>query len=158
MIELVSALKRASRGEVLRDVPLAPRTSVRVGGPARLWVKPQGPPALVEVLRVLSGASVGWISLGGGANTIVGDRGVDGAVLRLAQDFAIEEVEEAGDHVVVTLGAGAPIASTGCSGSAFRAAWPVDAPHAAAARARTTERATTLMLRVFRIQPSMRTA
>ena len=30
MIELVSALKRASRGEVLRDVPLAPRTSVRV--------------------------------------------------------------------------------------------------------------------------------
>ena len=110
MTTLVADLRRAARGEVLEQVPLAPRTSVRVGGPARLWVKPQGPPALVEVLRVLSGASVGWISLGGGANTIVGDRGVDGAVLRLAQDFAIEEVEEAGDHVVVTLGAGAPIA------------------------------------------------
>ncbi|TMA17999.1 MAG: FAD-binding protein, partial [Deltaproteobacteria bacterium] len=110
MTPLVADLRRAARGEVLEQVPLAPRTSVRVGGPARLWVKPQGPPALVEVLRVLSGASVGWISLGGGANTIVGDRGVDGAVLRLAQDFAIEEVEEAGDHVVVTLGAGAPIA------------------------------------------------
>src|SRR5262249_49839107 len=30
--------------------------------------------------------------------------------VRLAQDFAVEEVEEAGDHVVITLGAGAPIA------------------------------------------------
>jgi len=27
-------------------------------------------------------------------------------VLRLAQDFASEEVEEAGDHVLLTLGAG----------------------------------------------------
>ncbi|HET7786229.1 MAG TPA: UDP-N-acetylmuramate dehydrogenase [Myxococcales bacterium] len=107
---LVADLRRASAGEVLEQVPLAPRTSVRVGGPARLVVKPRDPPALVAALRVLSTAGVGWFSLGGGANTIVGDRGVDGAVLRLGQDFASEEVEEAGDHVVLTLGAGAPIA------------------------------------------------
>ncbi len=110
MSALVADLRRASRGEVIEQVPLAPRTSVRVGGPARLFVRPQDPRALVESLRVLSGAGVGWFSLGGGANTIVGDRGVDGAVLRLAQDFASEEVEEAGDHVILTLGAGAPIA------------------------------------------------
>lgn len=107
---MIDQLRRAARGEVLEHVPLAARTSMRVGGQARLLVKPSGPPALVEVLRVLSGAGVGWIALGGGANTIVGDRGIDGAVVRLAQDFAIEEVEEAGDHVVLTLGAGAPIA------------------------------------------------
>src|SRR5207302_6977226 len=34
----------------------------------------------------------------------------EGAVLRLAQDFAAAEVEEGGDHAIVTLGAGAPIA------------------------------------------------
>ena len=49
MSELVSALKRASRGEVQRDVPLAPRTSVRVGGPAQLWVRPRDPEALVDI-------------------------------------------------------------------------------------------------------------
>ncbi len=97
-------------GEVLENVPLAPRTSVRVGGAGRYVIKPRDPAALVEILRLLSGAGVGWISLGGGANTIVGDGGVDGAVLRLGQDFAVEEVEEAGDHVILTLGAGAPIA------------------------------------------------
>ena len=110
MSALVANLRRAARGEVLEQAPLAQRTSVRVGGPARLWVRPRDPQALVEVLRALSAEAVGWFSLGGGANTIVGDLGVDGAVLRLAQDFANEEVEEAGDHVMVTLGAGAPIA------------------------------------------------
>lgn len=110
MTALIDTLRRVARGEVMEQAPLAPRTSVRVGGPARLWVRPRDPAALVEVLRVLSGEGVGWLSLGGGANTIVGDLGVDGAVLRLAQDFTTEEVEEGGDQVVVTLGAGAPIA------------------------------------------------
>jgi UDP-N-acetylmuramate dehydrogenase len=110
MSALAADLRRACAGEVLEQVPLAPRTSVRVGGAARLVVKPRDPQALVATLRVLSSAGVGWFSLGGGANTIVGDRGISGAVLRLGQDFASEEVEEAGDHVVLTLGAGAPIA------------------------------------------------
>jgi UDP-N-acetylmuramate dehydrogenase len=107
---LIAELRRAARGEVIEQAPLAPRTSVRVGGPAKLLVKPNDPRALVEVLGALRGAAVPWFSLGGGANTIVGDRGVNGAVIRLGQDFAAEEVEEGGDHVVLTLGAGAPIA------------------------------------------------
>jgi len=107
---LIEALRRAARGEVAEGVPLAQRTSVRVGGPAKLVVKPKDVKALVDSLRVLSLGGVGWHSLGGGANTIVGDKGVEGAVVRLGQDFASEEIEEAGDHVVMTLGAGAPIA------------------------------------------------
>ena len=110
MTGLVSALKRASRGEVLQDVPLAPRTSVRVGGVAQIWVRPRDPDALVAVLGILCDAGVPWFTLGGGANTIVGDGGVEGAVLRLGPDFADEQVEEGGDHALLTLGAGAPIA------------------------------------------------
>jgi UDP-N-acetylmuramate dehydrogenase len=110
MTELVAALRRAARGEVIERVPLAPRTSVRVGGGAQLWVRPRDPDALVEVLGLLADASVPWCSLGGGANTIVGDKGVQGAVVKLGPDFVDEAVEEAGDHAVLTLGAGAPIA------------------------------------------------
>jgi UDP-N-acetylmuramate dehydrogenase len=107
---MIDALRKAALGEVLADVPLAARTSVRVGGPARFWVKPRNPQALVETLRVLAENGFKWVVLGGGANTIVGDGGVSGAVVRIAQDFCAEEVEEGGDHVVLTLGAGAPIA------------------------------------------------
>ena len=110
MSALLATLRRVARGDVQEQAPLALRTSVRVGGPARLWVRPLDSKALVEVLHVLAAEGLGWHSLGGGANTIVGDKGVNGAVLKLAQDFANEEVEEAGDHVVITLGAGAPIA------------------------------------------------
>jgi UDP-N-acetylmuramate dehydrogenase len=107
---MIDGLRKAAQGEVLEDVPLAARTSVRVGGKARFWVKPRTPQALVETLRILAANGLRWFVLGGGANTIVGDGGVEGAVIRIAQDFCAEEVEEAGDHVVLTLGAGAPIA------------------------------------------------
>ena len=110
MSALLVDLRRLARGEVLEQAPLAPRTSVRVGGAAKIWVKPRDANALVEVLGALAGAAVPWFSLGGGANTIVGDGGVSGAVIRLGQDFASEEVEQATDHVLLTLGAGAPIA------------------------------------------------
>jgi len=110
MSAFAADLRRAAAGEVLEEVPLAPRTSVRVGGAARYMVRPRDAEALIATLRLLSTAGIGWFSLGGGANTIVGDGGISGAVVRLGQDFASEEVEEAGDHVLLTLGAGAPIA------------------------------------------------
>jgi UDP-N-acetylmuramate dehydrogenase len=107
---MIGELRKAAQGEVLENVPLAARTSVRVGGTARFWVKPRDPQALVETLRILAANGLRWFVLGGGANTIVGDGGVEGAVIRIAQDFCAEEIEEAGDHIVLTLGAGAPIA------------------------------------------------
>jgi UDP-N-acetylmuramate dehydrogenase len=109
-MSLFDRLRRAAQGGVAENVPLAPRTSVRVGGIARYSVRPRDPAALVNVLGELSDAGVPWFSLGGGANTIVGDKGVSGAVIRLAGDFVTEEIEEGGDHVLMTLGAGAPIA------------------------------------------------
>src|SRR5207237_806788 len=84
--------------------------AVRACGPAQLWVRPRDPDALVAVLGVLCDAGVPWFALGGGANTVVGDGGVEGAVLKLAPGFAPEQVEEGGDHALLTLGAGAPIA------------------------------------------------
>lgn len=107
---LLDTLRRVSRGEVQVDVPLAARSSARVGGSAKLFVRPRDPAALVATLSALSEAGIPWHALGGGANTVVGDGGIDGAVLRLGPDFADESVEEGGDSFTLTLGAGAPIA------------------------------------------------
>lgn len=106
---LVETLRKAAQGDVAEQVPLAPRTSVRVGGEARLVVRPRDPAALVAALAALSDAKVPWFTLGGGANTIVGDGGVEGAVLRIGPDFAPDQVEESGDTVVMTMGAGTPV-------------------------------------------------
>jgi UDP-N-acetylmuramate dehydrogenase len=107
MTELLRDLRHAAQGEVAVDYPLAARTTLRVGGPARFSIRPRDPAALVACLRTLAKANVGWMTLGGGSDTVVGDGGVDGAVLWLLPDFCPDEVEEFGDHVVVTIGAGA---------------------------------------------------
>jgi UDP-N-acetylmuramate dehydrogenase len=97
-------IERRVRGEVLRDAPLAPRTAVRVGGPADLLVRPADPDALAALLRAVRELSVPLTILGGGANTLVADAGVRGVVLRLPQGFG----EEAQDGSRLLLGAGAP--------------------------------------------------
>jgi UDP-N-acetylmuramate dehydrogenase len=97
-------IARRVRGEHWRDAPLAPRTAVRVGGPADLLVRPADPGALGELLRAVRELAVPLAILGGGANTLVADAGVRGVVLRLPQDLAAESA--AGETLV--LGAGAP--------------------------------------------------
>jgi UDP-N-acetylmuramate dehydrogenase len=91
------------RGEHLRDAPLAPRTAIRVGGPADLLVRPADPDALGALLRAVRDLGVPLAVLGGGANTLVADAGVRGVVLKLPQDFPGEAME--GERLVLSAGA-----------------------------------------------------
>ncbi len=108
MSTFAATLRRHLRGEVKEQEPLAQRTSVRVGGKAELWVRPAD---LAEVeLCVREAAQRGQPAtvLGGGANTLVSDEGVDGLVLRLP---TLEETADfTGEGARFTLGAGQPIA------------------------------------------------
>jgi UDP-N-acetylmuramate dehydrogenase len=91
------------RGEIVREAPLAPRTAVRVGGPADLLIRPADPDALAELLRLARSLGVPLSILGGGANTLVADAGVRGVVLKLPADFPGEAA--AGDTLVLAAGA-----------------------------------------------------
>jgi UDP-N-acetylmuramate dehydrogenase len=97
-------LARRVRGEHQRDAPLAPRTAIRVGGPADLVVRPADPDALVELLRAVRELGVPLHVLGGGANTLVADAGVRGVVLRLPPALVPEDPARP-----LLLGAGEPI-------------------------------------------------
>lgn len=103
MTDWRSEIARRVRGEIVRDAPLAPRTAVRVGGPADLLVRPADPDALAELLRAVRALGVPLAILGGGANTVVADAGVRGVVLRLPPDLAPEAV--AGERLVLCAGA-----------------------------------------------------
>lgn len=87
------ALAGRLRGEALRDAPLAPRTSIRVGGPADLLVRPADVEDVITCLRAARDAGVAVHVLGGGANTLVADRGVRGVALRLPADLGGETAE-----------------------------------------------------------------
>lgn len=84
---------------------LAPRTTLRVGGPADDWVVVRDDDALVaEVLRCdAEGQPV--LLLGGGSNLLVGDAGFRGTVIDIATTGSIvEELDD--DRVRLTLAAG----------------------------------------------------
>jgi UDP-N-acetylmuramate dehydrogenase len=104
MTDWRTEIERRVRGEHLRDAPLAPRTAVKVGGPADLLVRPADPDALSALLRAVRELGVPLAILGGGANTLVADAGVRGVVLRLPPELVPEEAS--GTRLV--LGAGQP--------------------------------------------------
>jgi len=114
-------------GELLRDAPLSARTSIRVGGPADLLVRPASAADLVRLLARARDLGVPVFPIGGGANLLVADRGLRGIALRLPQDLG---QESAGGETLV-LNAGAPAArmiaraqKLGLVGCAFAAAIP----------------------------------
>ena len=71
---------------VSENEPLAPHTWYRIGGPARWYVRPRSVEELQESARRCAENNIAVYVLGLGANLLVGDRGVSGAVFRLDQD------------------------------------------------------------------------
>lgn len=64
------------------DVPLAPFTTFKVGGPAEWLLEPHSSDEIVAALRLAQAHGVRVTLLGGGSNVLVGDRGVRGLVIR----------------------------------------------------------------------------
>ena len=77
---------RLSPGTRLREhEPLAPRTTMRIGGPARVYAEPADEADLQELLLAAHTHGVRVFPLGRGSNLLVPDAGVDGLVVCLAQ-------------------------------------------------------------------------
>jgi UDP-N-acetylmuramate dehydrogenase len=101
---------RAWPCEVLVNEPLAPKVSIRVGGAAEAYARPGSPDALVALLALARDEGLPLTVLGGGANTLVGDGGVEGLTVKLPADLFPEQVERFDGGARLTLGGGAAIA------------------------------------------------
>ena len=88
---------------VRENHPLRRHTWYRIGGPARFYVTPRDVEELAEATRCCVEHDVATYVLGLGANLLVRDEGVDGAVFRLDAP-AFETVDIDGDLVHVGAG------------------------------------------------------
>jgi UDP-N-acetylmuramate dehydrogenase len=92
---------------VIRDgVPLAPFTTLELGGPARHFVEAADEGAVVEALRWADDRKLPVAILGGGSNLVVSDAGFEGLVVRMATRG--RRFEAAGGEATVTAAAGEP--------------------------------------------------
>jgi UDP-N-acetylmuramate dehydrogenase len=89
-----------------RDVPLAARTTLRLGGAARLFTEVASDAELIAALRWAQERGERVALLGGGSNLVVPDAGFDGLVIALAQRGLRHEVR--GSVVRLTAAAGEP--------------------------------------------------
>ncbi|MDO4413424.1 UDP-N-acetylmuramate dehydrogenase [Cutibacterium sp.] len=87
------------------DVPLAPLTTLRVGGPARHLVIAKTNDELLQTVRDCDGRGEPCLVLGGGSNVLVGDDGFDGTVVRVGTSGLSAEVSSCGG-ALVTVAAG----------------------------------------------------
>jgi UDP-N-acetylmuramate dehydrogenase len=100
MIAALSALQLS--GRLRLDLPLAPRTWFRVGGPAEAYFEPADGADLQRLLRERP-RGMAITPLGVASNVLIRDGGLDGVVVRLSGPLAAVGV----DGARITVGAGA---------------------------------------------------
>ena len=77
-------MERICPGRVKRGEPLAPYTTLRIGGKADWFIQPQDNSELGQVLDLAEDRNIPWFVLGQGSNLLVSDRGVRGLVIHLS--------------------------------------------------------------------------
>src|SRR5438270_13879272 len=89
---------------IQENVPLAPVTTFRVGGPARYFAQAATPADVGSAVDLACSRNLPLFVLGGGSNLVVADSGWPGLVLQVAIS-GIEEHHEAG-RMIFEAGAG----------------------------------------------------
>lgn len=89
---------------IQENVPLAPLTTLGVGGPARYFAAAQVEDEVIAALDFAQERALPVFILGGGSNLLVADEGFAGLVLQIAIKGCSSR--SAGDRVLVTAGAG----------------------------------------------------
>ena len=87
------------------NVPLAPQTTLQVGGPARFFVEADSPQALQEAIAFARSRQLKLFVLGGGSNLLVADAGWPGVVVKIAIR-GIDQRDGADGNVLFEVGAG----------------------------------------------------
>jgi len=90
--------------QILQDIPLAPYTTLQVGGPARYFVNGHTEADILEALAYARDHNLEVFVLGGGSNLVVSDQGWPGLVIKI--DIAGIAVRNENDKRLFTAGAG----------------------------------------------------
>jgi len=85
---LAERILRAASGDRVRTrFVLAPLTTFRIGGPAALYLEPEGESDLVAAAEAVRETAVPVLVLGKGSNILIADDGFPGLALRLGRGY-----------------------------------------------------------------------
>src|SRR3954470_3529732 len=80
---MTQSLQSVAPRRLQRDVPLAPFTTLGIGGPAKFFIRAETVDEIREALSWTAAQNEPLFILGGGSNVLIADEGFDGVVLQI---------------------------------------------------------------------------
>ena len=78
--------------QILENIPLAPLTTLRVGGPARYFVEARAEQEVKEAVAYAAEHRLPLLVMGGGSNLVIADSGFPGLAIKVAIRGTIKDV------------------------------------------------------------------
>ncbi len=108
-MRLVQELSSLVSGNVAENAPLAPFSTFRIGGGAKIYVEPLTTEDIINIHGFVQKHSLPFFILGNGSNVLISDDGWDGVVMNLETGFNTLSYNQSTG--IVTAGAGVKLAA-----------------------------------------------
>lgn len=127
MDELLKELQNLNIGKVKVNELLSLHTTIKIGGPADLFVEPSSVNNLEKLMEFIQKHHLNWRPIGRGSNLLVSDKGIEGVVIKLGSgldhlEMNGAEVKVGGGHSLISLAT--LISKKGLSGFEFAGGIP----------------------------------
>lgn len=127
MNDFLTELYASQLGKVKENEPLANHTTIKIGGPAEIFIEPTSIENLQKTMDLIRKYNVTWRAIGRGSNMLVSDLGIEGVVIKLASglDHLVQngnEVKVGGGYSLISLAT--LISKKGLSGLEFAGGIP----------------------------------
>ena len=127
MDEFISKLRELNIGSVKENEPMANHTTMKIGGPADLFIEPSSIENLAKAMELIHSYELKWRAIGRGSNLLVSDGGIEGVVIKLGRgmdhlDLNGTELRAGGGYSLVALST--IISKKGLSGLEFASGIP----------------------------------
>ncbi|WP_251549066.1 UDP-N-acetylmuramate dehydrogenase [Neobacillus muris] len=127
MDSILKELQGLNIGKVMQNEPMSSHTTIKIGGPAEIFLEPSSVENLKKAMEIINRFQVNWRAIGRGSNLLVSDKGIDGVVIKLGSgishlDVSNEEIAVGGGHSLVALST--LISKKGLSGLEFASGIP----------------------------------
>lgn len=127
MDEFISKLRDLNIGTIKENEPMANHTTMKIGGPADLFIEPSSIENLAKTMDLIRQHKIKWTAIGRGSNLLVSDGGIEGAVIKLGRgmdemELNGSELKAGGGYSLVALST--IISKKGLSGLEFASGIP----------------------------------
>lgn len=93
MEKVIEELRANEVGKVKENEPLSNHTTIKVGGPADIFVEPDSIDKLLKTMEIIQKYELPWRVIGRGSNLLVSDEGIAGVVIKLGKGMDHLEIE-----------------------------------------------------------------